>query len=426
MWGRGLGHDGLAPAVRVALGIPDESGLELGAVHRRPHRGRAVPHDPAVRQADPQLPADADDPAGDAEDPGEVQGQERSGVPSEDDAGDDGPLQEDRTNPFASCLPILLQSPVFFALFQVLQQHAARRDRRPPADRPDHAGVARSSRSRRSSALGCRRTFVGADATSTSRSSRPCSIVLMSASTFTTQRQLMRKNMPDRCAGQPVHEAAEDHDLPAADLLRDLRHELPDRCPALLADHERLVDGPAVLRDPADAGPGLAAERAYEARQKKRGKTIKKLHIPGLGDTTTDQPDVQDALPEAPDRAAAAAEGQEAQQARSERWAGEGGAAGAAGLRTAGSDDGSVGSGSSTPQDAPADAPANGLVPPGRVRVQLDAGGAARPAGQRQQPKRQKQKPTARPKQPQGQVKREPNSPTTRRPDQSSPSPDPA
>ena len=29
--------------------------------------------------------------------------------------------------------------------------------------------------------------------------------------------------------------------------------------------------------------PGSAAERAYEERQKKRGKTIKKLHIPGLG-----------------------------------------------------------------------------------------------------------------------------------------------
>ena len=36
------------------------------------------------------------------------------------DAGDDGPLQADRDQPVLSCLPILLQSPFFFALFQVL------------------------------------------------------------------------------------------------------------------------------------------------------------------------------------------------------------------------------------------------------------------------------------------------------------------
>ena len=34
------------------------------------------------------------------------------------------------TNPFASCLPILLQMPIFFALFRLLDHAVERRRRR--------------------------------------------------------------------------------------------------------------------------------------------------------------------------------------------------------------------------------------------------------------------------------------------------------
>src|SRR6187551_3437905 len=36
--------------------------------------------------------------------------------------------KESGTNPFASCLPILLQMPIFFALFRLLNHHAANSD----------------------------------------------------------------------------------------------------------------------------------------------------------------------------------------------------------------------------------------------------------------------------------------------------------
>ena len=101
--------------------------------------------------------------------------------------------------------------------------------------------------------------------------------MLMSATTFTTQRQLMMKNMPAR-AGQPVRQAAEDAALPDAALLRDLRHELPDRCADLLADHQPVVDGTAVLRDPPYAGAGLPAEKALEERRKRQG--AQEVHRP--------------------------------------------------------------------------------------------------------------------------------------------------
>ncbi|GMA87062.1 hypothetical protein GCM10025868_23120 [Angustibacter aerolatus] len=49
--------------------------------------------------------------------------------------------KETGTNPFASCLPILLQAPIFFALFRVLNQHVRGADPIGPLTRePGAAG----------------------------------------------------------------------------------------------------------------------------------------------------------------------------------------------------------------------------------------------------------------------------------------------
>jgi YidC/Oxa1 family membrane protein insertase len=330
------------------------------------------------------------------------------------------------SNPFSSCLPILLQSPFFFALFQVLNNlpHVATGAHQPIGPiTPEVASVIEKS------------TIFGAQLSSTFVGTSDLNvkiltavlIVLMSASTFTTQRQLMRKNMPDAALDNPYMKQQKIilYLMPIFFAISGINFPIGVLLYWLTTNVWSMGQQFYVIRRmPA---PGSAAERAYEARQKKRGKTIKKLHIPGLGDTTTDQPDVQDALPEAPKS------GQRQQpkgKKRSKRGPsggpGEGGAASTADGSASTNGSGS-GSGSSTPQDAPADAPANGAGDAGSSSGAAATGGSARPAGQRQQPKRQKQKPSsARPKQPQGQVKREPNSPTTRRPDQSAPSPDPA
>ena len=79
------------------------------------------------------------------------------------------------TNPFSSCLPILIQSPFFFALFQLLNNLKAHAEGTRAADRPDHPGGRAADRAaRRSSAPSCR-TRSSAPTTSTSRSSAPCS-----------------------------------------------------------------------------------------------------------------------------------------------------------------------------------------------------------------------------------------------------------
>jgi YidC/Oxa1 family membrane protein insertase len=106
------------------------------------------------------------------------------------------------TNPFASCLPILLQAPIFFALFRVLNglQGIAAGDKDPIGPMTQQlAAQAESS------------TLFGAQLSSTFMSSTDVSvkiltvvlIVLMSASTFTTQKQLMTKNMPAAALDNP-------------------------------------------------------------------------------------------------------------------------------------------------------------------------------------------------------------------------------
>jgi YidC/Oxa1 family membrane protein insertase len=106
------------------------------------------------------------------------------------------------SNPFSSCLPILLQSPFFFALFQLLNNlpHVATGAHAPIGPiTPDVASVIEKS------------TIFGAQLSATFVGSTDLNvkiltavlIVLMSLSTFTTQRQLMRKNMPDAALDNP-------------------------------------------------------------------------------------------------------------------------------------------------------------------------------------------------------------------------------
>jgi YidC/Oxa1 family membrane protein insertase len=102
------------------------------------------------------------------------------------------------TNPFSSCLPLLLQAPIFFALFRVLNYNIRNQEPIGPltaelaaqADQAEIFGAPLSS------------TFIG----STELSTKIVTVVLiiaMSVTTYTTQRQLMRKNMPESALTGP-------------------------------------------------------------------------------------------------------------------------------------------------------------------------------------------------------------------------------
>jgi YidC/Oxa1 family membrane protein insertase len=107
--------------------------------------------------------------------------------------------KETGTNPFASCLPIILQAPIFYALFRVLNTYVRNSREIGPltsdlARQADHStlfGAPLSS------------TFMHAEGNLHVKIITIILIILMSASTFTTQRQLMMKNMPAAALDNP-------------------------------------------------------------------------------------------------------------------------------------------------------------------------------------------------------------------------------
>jgi len=105
--------------------------------------------------------------------------------------------KETGTNPFASCLPILLQMPIFLALFRLLDLAADGETR----------GVLTSEQAQQfgeSQLLGAHiaDTFLATDQL-TVRILAMILVLAMTATTFLTQRQLMRKNMPESALTGP-------------------------------------------------------------------------------------------------------------------------------------------------------------------------------------------------------------------------------
>jgi YidC/Oxa1 family membrane protein insertase len=197
------------------------------------------------------------------------------------------------TNPMSSCLPILLQSPVFFALFRVLNNLAGIAAGTSPEIGPLNKEVA--AQANESSIFGAplSATFqhtidivnnapVQVPSTTDVKVVCVVMIILMSASTFTSMRQLMMKNMPEGAL-----------DNPAGKMQKNMMYLMP-----LMFIFSGVTFAIGVLlywlttnlwsmgqqfytirRMPA---PGSPAELALAARRKKSGKEHKKFSIPGF------------------------------------------------------------------------------------------------------------------------------------------------
>lgn len=115
--------------------------------------------------------------------------------------------KEHGTNPFASCLPILAQMPIFFALFRVLYSipdiatgtYAG-------GDTIGPLGQELAIQFQDSTLFGVLLSarFLDADATWQSRVLTAVLIVMMCVTQFTTQRQLTMKNMPAAALDNPM------------------------------------------------------------------------------------------------------------------------------------------------------------------------------------------------------------------------------
>jgi YidC/Oxa1 family membrane protein insertase len=97
------------------------------------------------------------------------------------------------TNPFASCLPILIQMPIFLALFRLLDHHAANGSAiaflsEPLAESFGNAELF--------GVVPLKATFLDSGGVLGVQILAALLVIAMTATTFTTQRQLMSKNMP--------------------------------------------------------------------------------------------------------------------------------------------------------------------------------------------------------------------------------------
>ena len=103
------------------------------------------------------------------------------------------------TNPFASCLPILLQMPIFLALFRLLDQAAKKEEGRGIFTDEQALQFAHSE------LFGVRisKTFLGADGDTGVMVMALALVLAMLVTTFFTQRQLMTKNMPESALTGP-------------------------------------------------------------------------------------------------------------------------------------------------------------------------------------------------------------------------------
>jgi YidC/Oxa1 family membrane protein insertase len=185
------------------------------------------------------------------------------------------------TNPFSSCMPILLQSPFFFGLFRVLNNLGAIAAGTHDPIGPITKDVA--AQAEQSTFLGAQLSdkFIGAE-TMTTKVVTILLIVLMSATTFTTQRQLMTKNMPASALDNPFAKqqkvllylmplffAISGVNFPIGVLIYWTTTNIWSMCQQFYV----------IRRMPA---PGSPAEKALQERRAKRGKPVKELTVPGL------------------------------------------------------------------------------------------------------------------------------------------------
>src|SRR3954454_15019698 len=106
--------------------------------------------------------------------------------------------KETGTNPFASCLPLLLQMPIFIALFRLIDNAANGRKRGTLTDQDVH-----QLSQAKIFGVHIADTFTKANGQVNVQILAAVLVVAMTATTFLTQRQLMSKNMPaDAMTGQ--------------------------------------------------------------------------------------------------------------------------------------------------------------------------------------------------------------------------------
>jgi YidC/Oxa1 family membrane protein insertase len=235
------------------------------------------------------------------------------------------------TNPFSSCLPLLLQSPIFFALYRVLASMAGIAAGKTPIGplTPEVAAQANAS------------TIFGAPLSATFQHtvtlvhgvavSAPSAfnvkmvcvvmIILMAGSQFASMHQLMMKNMPASALDNPFAKQQKMmiYLMPLMFVFTGVTFVIGLLLYMLTTNLWTMGQQfYTIRRMPA---PGSLAEKALEARRLKSGKEHKKFSLPGLvQDEAEEVPDIP-----APDTKPASGQRQQPKRKKRAKPTGQGG-----------------------------------------------------------------------------------------------------
>ena len=177
------------------------------------------------------------------------------------------------TNPFSSCLPILVQSPFFFGLFRVLDGLTDVANGKRGSIGPITRAIASEAEKAQLFGAQLSETFTHATTTNT-RVLTVILIILMSVTTFTTQRQLMTKNMPSSALDNPFAKQQKllMYVLPLFFAVSGINFPIGVLIYWFTTNLWSMAQQFYVIRRmPA---PGSAAEKAMHDRLKRRGKAI--------------------------------------------------------------------------------------------------------------------------------------------------------
>ncbi|ADU50122.1 membrane protein insertase YidC [Intrasporangium calvum] len=189
------------------------------------------------------------------------------------------------TNPFSSCLPILLQSPFFFALFQLLNNLKSIAEGNikgggSPVG-PITKAVALSIEDSRIFGSRLSDAFLTSPGTST-KILAAVLIAAMSVTTFTTQHQLMRKNMPASALDNPFAKQQKVllYLMPIFFAISGVNFPVGVLIYWTTTNLWTMGQQFYVIRNmPA---PGSLAYQAMEERDRRKGRATKHVTVPGL------------------------------------------------------------------------------------------------------------------------------------------------
>jgi len=229
------------------------------------------------------------------------------------------------TNPFSSCLPVLLQSPIFFALFRVLNNLAKIAAGRQGSIGPLTPEVAKQANESTIFGAPLSATFqhtitivnnLPVTGVSSVNTKIVCvvMIVLMSASQFISMRQLLMKNMPASALDNPFAKQQKlmIYLMPLMFVFSGVTFAIGVLLYWLTTNLWSMGQQfYTIRRMPA---PGSPAEKALEDRRLRSGKEHTKFTIPGLNHEPEDE-----VVPESPPEVVKPVSGQRQQPKRKKR-----------------------------------------------------------------------------------------------------------